>query len=337
MVVCLAAFTAVACGKPGNDKPGEDDGSGPFVSKSYNGDIIQAVAEAYKEFEETDEMGGYANVQGIKYMKSRYIGAVMQLIPKMVSDPDHWQDEDIEIPVMSPGSDTKNNTFDPNVISFDDVVWAMNKMMEYADAHGGSFPNYVTFPTKYTEDDGTQHDNKLTFTNLCVIIGRVISEYVKECKFPDEVSSWQSDFLRKTTNCAVGDPVVKAAMDAALKGVADTPRAKAEALFNYSRDEWEWEDYMNTKKGSVKTIEAKGGNCCDLSHALVAMCRTAGLPARYMHGQCQYSSVIGHVFVEIWVDGKWYICDPSNNSNTFGKHNWSHMVTFNGRYKTLPF
>ena len=138
MVVCLAAFTAVACGKPGNDKPGEDDGSGPFVSKSYNGDIIQAVAEAYKEFEETDEMGGYANVQGIKYMKSRYIGAVMQLIPKMVSDPDHWQDEDIEIPVMSPGSDTKNNTFDPNVISFDDVVWAMNKMMEYADAHGAS-------------------------------------------------------------------------------------------------------------------------------------------------------------------------------------------------------
>ena len=114
---------------------------------------------------------------------------------------------------------------------------------------------------------------------------------------------------------------------------------RAKAIFEYARDEWEWLNYNNTSKGAVGTIQDKGGNCCDLTHAIVAMSRAAGIPARYRHAQCQYASgVIGHVIAEIYVDGVWYPADASNNENTFGNHEaWSHMATFNGRYNELPF
>jgi transglutaminase-like putative cysteine protease len=121
----------------------------------------------------------------------------------------------------------------------------------------------------------------------------------------------------------------------------NTDFEKAEAIFYYSLDEWEWVNYSNTSRGAVKTIQQKGGNCCDLSHAVVAMARAAGLPARYRHAQCKYKKsgkVIGHVMAEIYVDGKWYLCDPSSSGTTFGNHEaWSVMSTFNGLYDELPF
>ena len=129
-----------------------------------------------------------------------------------------------------------------------------------------------------------------------------------------------------------------------MKKVIDgktTDYEKAKALFEHSLNEWEWINYSNTGKGAVKTITDKEANCCDLSHALVAMSRAAGLKARYYHAQCKYiksGKVIGHVMAEIYVDGKWYLCDPSSTGTTFGNHEaWSVMQTFNGRYNELPF
>ena len=118
---------------------------------------------------------------------------------------------------------------------------------------------------------------------------------------------------------------------------SSTVRQKATAIFNYARDEWEWENYYNTSKGAVGTINARGGNCCDLSHAVVAMSRLSGIPARYFHGQCQFSSgVIGHVVSQMFVDGEWLMADASNNSNSLG------TVVFTGYtglhyYEELPF
>ena len=67
------------------------------------------------------------------------------------------------------------------------------------------------------------------------------------------------------------------------------------------------------------------------------MCRATGIPARYLHGQCYYSSVEGHVIPEIYVDGKWWIADPTNNDSTWGTPKWKGMETFNGRYNVLEF
>ena len=88
---------------------------------------------------------------------------------------------------------------------------------------------------------------------------------------------------------------------------------------------------------SVRTVNEKGGNCCDLTHATLAMCRAAGIPARYLHGKCNYSTPLGHVIPEIFVDGKWWIADPSNNKAVWGTPTWNGMETFHGRYYELEF
>ena len=133
---------------------------------------------------------------------------------------------------------------------------------------------------------------------------------------------------------------MKSTMRKVTKGLT-SDYDKAKALFEYARDAWEWQNYSNTGKGAVKTIKDKGANCGDLSHTLIAMSRAAGIPARYRHAQCKYiksGKVIGHVMAELYVDGVWYLCDPSSNEDTFGNHEaWAYMDTFNGRYRELPF
>src|SRR5574344_334506 len=335
LIACCALFVCFSSNSKDDPDPKEPT-TNEFVSKSYNGDFVVALSKAYDEFASTDELPTTINVQGIKYSKGQYVSAACLILAKMQDNPKTWQDADIEIPKLSYSTSDTKDTFDPDSISISDVQWLAKTIYSYALKNTG-YPNYCTFPSKYVESDGTEHDNMMTCNNAAVIFARVFNAFVKTSTLPAKVSSWQSDFLHKESNCEIDSPVVLAAMKEAI-GTATSTRAKAEALFNYTRDKWEWVDYTNTVKGSVKVIQDKAGNCCDLSHGLIAMTRAAGIPARYMHGQCQFSkSVIGHVFVEIFVDGKWYICDPSNNSNTFGTHNWTHMATFNGRYKALPF
>jgi len=334
----IAAITLfVGCGKSGDDpQKGQTEETKGFVADSWNAKFVEALAKAYDTFTETDELPATINVDGISYSKANYAYAAIVLLDRIIDTPDTWEDEDIEPVRYSTSVSDKWNTYDPNTISISDVRWMGDKLLAYAEEKT-SYPNYVTFDTYYTESDGTQHSDKMTFNNAMVVFTRVFNYYVKNNELPSEVSSWGADFLHAVSNCPTDDETVLAAMNEAIAGCTTT-REKAEALFNYSRDEWEWENYANTNRGAVKTIQAKAGNCCDLSHALIAMCRAAGIPARYMHGQCQFSSsIIGHVFVEIYVDGTWYICDPSNNSNQFGTHNWKHMDTFNGRYNELPF
>lgn len=309
-----------------------------FKLDSYNGHFVESLAKAYETFQETDELPNSINVEGLSVNQAKYIAGAIILIDKILAEPDSWQESDIEIgKITAPSNADKSNTYTPDIISLEEIGYLSEKLTTFAQEKG-YYPNYVTFPTKYVEVDGTEHDNKLCFNNVAVIYVRLFHEFVaNKGVFPESVSTWQSDFLRKTNNCDIDSSVVLAARDAAIEGKT-TVREKAEALFYYSRDEWDWINYANTRKGAVKTIQDKEGNCCDLSHALIAMTRAAGIPARYMHGQCLYSSgLIGHVFVEMYVDGEWYICDPSSNSNEFGTHNWAHMDTFNGRYKTLPF
>lgn len=54
------------------------------------------------------------------------------------------------------------------------------------------------------------------------------------------------------------------------------------------------------------------GVCQDYSHIMIALCRMAGIPARYVVGM-----LIGegqsHAWVEIYDEGRWYGLDPTND------------------------
>ena len=350
------ALAACACnqGDPVNDEP--EEVVKEFTAKRYNGFFVEEFAKAYEIFLEKDELPASVNVEGILYGKGQYMAAACLILKRIQEDPEHWEDEEVDVPVrMNWGSNEANNTFEQDSISLEALTWAADRVYNYA-VKNGSMPNYVSFGTitcpgrgqdstyTYTYDqpfkDGVAYIGNFISRDYGAALCRMFHYFKHNSEFPDKVCTWGSDYLRKTTNCDIDDPVVIAAKDAALAKLPAnaTDVQKAVALFEYARDEWEWEDYMNTRKGSVKTIQAKGGNCCDLTHATLAMCRAAGIPARYMHGQCYFSSgVIGHVIPEIWAGGRWWVSDPSNNSATMGHPTWKGMNKFNGRYKTLPF
>ena len=346
----LLAFTACqACSKEDKGDNGKDQPK-EFVATSWNGEFLKAVSEAYEVFVETDRMPVSVNVEGISYSQAKYFSAACNLISLIETHPDDWQEQpDVDIPKYSSGSVMQWNTFETDSISLAGIKWMIGKMSDYASAKG-MYPNYCSFgkrtwksdrsgdsTAEYYYEGDEKYVGNIIFPQALIILARVMNYYKNHLVLPKNISTWWSDFLRSTDNCPIDDPVVVAAMNQSIAGKS-TAREKAEAIFIYARDQWEWENYNNTRKGAVGTINAKGGNCCDLSHAVVAMCRAAGIPARYIHGQCYFStSVIGHVISQIYVDGQWYTCDASNDNATFGHPTWKGMQTFNGLYDELPF
>ena len=147
-------------------------------------------------------------------------------------------------------------------------------------------------------------------------------------------------YLKSTTNCQVNNAAIKKVVNSITSGLTSS-LAKAKAIFNYVRDTLSYSFYYSTKYGAVGTLSAKAGNCVDHSHLLVAMFRTAGLAARYVHGTCKFSSgsTYGHVWAQVLVDGKWYVADATSSKNTLGSvSNWkTSSFTLKGIYSSLSF
>ena len=93
-------------------------------------------------------------------------------------------------------------------------------------------------------------------------------------------------------------------------GVLET----AKNIYYWVRDNIQYENYPNTRKGAYKTLKEKSGNCCDQAHLLVALLRADGIPTCYAHGT-------DHWWVVPCIDGKQYHCDPTNKKHDFGNPN----------------
>ena len=147
-------------------------------------------------------------------------------------------------------------------------------------------------------------------------------------------------YLKATTNCQVGNSQIKSLVNTLTKGLT-SDWDKAKAIFNYVRDHLSYSFYYNTKYGAVGTLNAGQGNCVDHSHLLVAMFRTAGLEARYVHGTCTFSSgsTYGHVWTQVLVNGNWYVADATSSKNSLGSvSNWkTSSFSLNGIYASLSF
>ncbi len=150
----------------------------------------------------------------------------------------------------------------------------------------------------------------------------------------------KANYLKSTTNCQVGNSAIKKVVTSLTSGLT-SDYDKAVAIFNYVRDTLSYSFYYNTKYGAAGTLSAKKGNCVDHSHLLVAMFRTAGLAARYVHGSCTFTSgsTYGHVWTQVLVDGKWVCADATSSKNSLGKiSNWNtKSFTLKGIYTSLSF
>ena len=147
-------------------------------------------------------------------------------------------------------------------------------------------------------------------------------------------------YLKSSKNCQVNNSAIKKVVDSLTKNLK-SDSAKAKAIFEYVRDTLSYSFYYSTAHGAVGTLSAKSGNCVDHSHLLVAMFRTAGMAARYVHGTCKFSSgsTYGHVWTQVLVDGKWTVADATSSRNSLGKvSNWNtKSFSLKGIYSGISF
>ena len=97
--------------------------------------------------------------------------------------------------------------------------------------------------------------------------------------------------------------------------------ATASNIYHFVRDEIEYDDYSNTRKGAFRTLKERCGNCCDQAHLLVALLRTAEIPTYYAHGT-------NHWWAVPCID-KQYHCDPTNKKHEFGRPNNNYGCNHN--------
>lgn len=311
LALCLTfSVSCSSCDKKPEDKQ---------HPKSYNDKLIDALAAAYAEFEATDTLPASITVEeGTVLNKGEYYEAACRLLAGIGSG----VSDDIAVTGYKvPSHPTVLDTFRDDVVGMDLIKDNAERQLKYAGANGNVFSNYCLYPNATV---GSYQGGRLSFTRGAVILARVFAGYARNGRLPENVSSWPSDYKRSAAHCDITSPTVQSAAATATQG-RNTALEQAQGIFVYARDELEYEYYSDTRYGAEGTLTDKQGNCCDLSHAIVAMARATGLPARYIHGNCTFKSgVIGHVWAEIYADGKWYVCDASNNGNTFGNHeNWS--------------
>ena len=122
-----------------------------------------------------------------------------------------------------------------------------------------------------------------------------------------------------------------------------TKLEKATAIFNYLRNNLDYDNYANSLRGAAKTLRLKAGNCCDHANLIVALCRAVKIPARYGHAQgCRFirsGSIEGHVWAQIYVNKRWYSADGTSYRNSLGHiKNWDTKHYYSVHtYMNIPF
>ncbi len=61
-----------------------------------------------------------------------------------------------------------------------------------------------------------------------------------------------------------------------------------------------------------EALAGKRGVCQDYAHIMLALCRIADIPSRYVVGMMQGEG-FSHAWVEVCADGRWYGIDPTND------------------------
>lgn len=154
-----------------------------------------------------------------------------------------------------------------------------------------------------------------------------------------EAATSSNPYLAASKNCQVTSSQIKSKAAAITKGSKNTQQ-KAVKIFNWVRDNTKYTYYINTRYGAVKTLSKRSANCVDHAHLVVALSRAAGIPAKYVYAKVKFTNngkVSGHVWAEMYLNGKWVKADASNNKNSLGViRNWKNG-SVKGTFASLPF
>ena len=216
-------------------------------------------------------------------------------------------------------------------MEYQSLIYMYSKILRYEEANN-RLPNYNSVKTWTNVTTNSSSSGSSSS-------GSSSSGSSSSGSSSSTVASWLEPYLQSTANCQVTDSRIVADVAAITSGITD-PYAKALALYNWLHTHENYQFYSNSVKGAVGTLCSGYGNCCDLSNLMVAFARAAGIPARYVHGYCHFSSAwYGHVWAQLYVNGQWINADLSSSRNSFGViNNWNTATaTIYGYYQELPF
>ena len=85
-------------------------------------------------------------------------------------------------------------------------------------------------------------------------------------------------------------------------------------------------DHLEYTPGSTNSMTTasdvllqRTGVCRDYSHLAISLCRGVGIPARYISGYAvDVEPPDYHGVMEAWLDGQWYLFDPTRIASTLG-------------------
>ncbi|WP_407411945.1 transglutaminase domain-containing protein [Methanobrevibacter sp.] len=202
---------------------------------------------------------------------------------------------------------------------------------------------YATIKTsvdigKYKVSVTALGDNNYLPTSTSKTINVKVSKFGGGLNTKNTISSL-SKYHKSSKNCQVNNAKIKALVKSLTSGLTNEID-KAKALFNYVRDNIWYDYYYDSHKGAVGTLTSGSANCVDQAHLLIAMYRTAGFNARYVHGTCKFSDGwYGHVWTQVLIGNTWIVGDPIGYDNSLGKiKNWNaNTYSLKNRYVSLPF
>ena len=219
--------------------------------------------------------------------------------------------------------------------NFDLYTYCFAKILNFYRTDG-YLPNWCTFESDVFDDTSIIPSND---TSPGKVTTADSSNFKKGLNEKNTVSDL-SQYLKAGGHCALNQAIKNKA--ASLTKGLTTTAAKANAIFNYVRDGIEYSYYADSKKDASGTLSSGSANCCDQANLVVALCRAAGIPARYSHAQgCTFSSglVTGHVWAQILVGDTWYAADATSSRNKLGDINNWNTNSYNTlkQYALIPF
>ncbi|MHA1377926.1 MAG: transglutaminase-like domain-containing protein [Candidatus Helarchaeota archaeon] len=153
-------------------------------------------------------------------------------------------------------------------------------------------------------------------------------------------------YLKATYGCESDSPEILNKLKDIVSGETDKTEI-AKELFLWVRDNVRYE--LIEIIGAKNLLKRKSGACVDKSSLYIALCRAAGIPARYLIVTAQLItnkaielSEINHCSTEIYLNDKWKIVDPTFDPSlislfpqaTFDAVNWWDIGKSAINYKT---
>jgi len=133
--------------------------------------------------------------------------------------------------------------------------------------------------------------------------------------------------LKSSNYVDIHREIWKEALD--VKTAADDVFATAEAIMTHIHTNWAY--IPGTTHASThmrEVMQQRRGVCQDFAHVMIGMCRSLGIPARYVSGYLYNGpgahlrgAQASHAWCEVFVPGKgWFGLDPTNNTLADERH-----------------